>query len=109
MSLGGTAVDFSAAASFRLKRAIGKPSPLDIDVLPWNSISGKYYQKQEGKHTTFIERSTYRIDSPGEIEGISALGWVAHQPKIKKRIQPNMITKKVKTPIEKTEVQAVSK
>jgi hypothetical protein len=75
LSLGGTAVDQSAAASFKIRPTEGHAKALKIGVDPWGVLSGKFYQK----NGTYIETTTNRIDSPGEIKGISALGWIANQ------------------------------
>lgn len=75
MSLGATAVDQSAAASFRITQSEGKPGLLKIGVEPWNILSSKFYHKKG----TYIESTQSRIDSTGEIQGISALGWIANQ------------------------------
>jgi len=75
LSLGGTAVDQSAAASFKIRPTEGKAKTLKIGVDPWGVLSGKFYNKKG----VYIESTTNRIDSPGEIKGISALGWIAKQ------------------------------
>jgi hypothetical protein len=75
LSLGGTAVDQSAAASFKIRPTDGQAKQLKIGVDPWGVLSGKFY-KSKG---TYIESTSNRIDSSGEIKGISALGWIANQ------------------------------
>ena len=75
LSLGATAVDQSAAASFRIRQAEGQAKPLKIPVNPWGMLSSKFY-KRDG---TYIESTGSRIDSSGEVKGISALGWIANQ------------------------------
>lgn len=86
MSFGGTTVDQSAGASFKIKPASGKARELNPglsrNIDPWGSISHKFYTppkktKDRKKPPVYVEKTTYRIDSPGEIKGISSLGWVA--------------------------------
>jgi hypothetical protein len=77
LSLGGTAVDQSAAASFKIRPTEGHAKALKIGVDPWGALSGKFYNNKG----TYIESTSNRIDSSGEIKGISALGWIASQRK----------------------------
>lgn len=81
LSLGGSAVDNSAAATFKIKKTAERPKPLNIRASNWNAIQNKFYMKND----RYIEQTTYRIDKPGEIKGISALGWIAKQKKITPR------------------------
>jgi len=92
LSLGGSAVDNSAAASFRIKEASGKARRLKINVDPWSMIKFKFYKKGN----TFIEKSSNRIDSTGELKGISALGWIANQQKAYLPMYKASATPKVK-------------
>ena len=98
LSLGGTAIDQSAAASFKIKPSEGNARPLKFPVDPWGSINSKFYKKKG----VYIETTSNRIDTSGEIRGISALGWIAsrqrqykpitipRQPKQTKiRVQPS--------------------
>lgn len=94
MSLGATAVDQSAAASFKIRPTTGHAQPLKTPVNPWDTLSGKFYQKKG----TYIEHTQHRIDSPGEIQGISALGWIAKQNRLYRDIQrPQQAIKNVRT------------
>ena len=78
LSLGGSAVDNSAAASFKIKPMSNKKArPLKIQVSDWNMLDYKFYKKGN----TYIEGTNNRIDSQGEIMGISAKGWLANQKK----------------------------
>jgi hypothetical protein len=73
LSLGGSAVDGSAAASFKIREDDGRARRLPFSVSDWGAISGKFYNK----NGVYIESTGNRIDSSGEIAGISALGWLA--------------------------------
>jgi hypothetical protein len=77
LSLGGTAIDQSAAASFKIRPTDGIAKPLKFPVDPWGSISNKFYKK----NGVYIESTSNRIDTSGEIKGISALGWIASRQK----------------------------
>ena len=83
LSLGGTAIDQSAAASFKIRPSEGNARPLKIPVDPWGSISSKFYKKGN----IYIENTGSRIDTTGEIKGISALGWIASRQREFKPIQ----------------------
>lgn len=76
LSLGASAVDNSAAATFKIKPASDKKArPLKIAVTNWGSISNQFYKKGN----RYIEKTTHRINTPGEIQGISAKGWIAQR------------------------------
>jgi hypothetical protein len=71
LSLGGSAVDNSAAATFKIRRASGKKAkPLKLRTVPWGFISHKFDVRPGD---VFVEPSLYRIDTSGEVRGISAL------------------------------------
>ena len=77
LALGATAVNETAAASFKIVPTEGKPKKLGFGVDSWGNLSGNFYMKGN----TFIERTPYRINTSGEIKGISALGWLASRQK----------------------------
>jgi len=77
---GASIVGKTEKATFVLKRATQQPGKLPAGVDPWFKVKEQYYEKEPG---VFIEKIGFRIDEPGEIRGISALGWVA--PKNKRR------------------------
>lgn len=82
LSLGGTVVNESASATFYINES-GKPvsdKGLSISVDPWSSISGMFYTR-DNKH---IESTSYRINTQGEINQISARGWLAERRKMEK-------------------------
>jgi len=79
---GFDAVDNSAAASYRLK-ANPKEQKL-ANYFSLNSIMGKskFRKKKEGDFIIHIEkRGKGRIDTPGEVAGISAKGWASQRLK----------------------------
>ena len=51
-------------------------SPL-IDLKPFDDISHKFYLKDD----ILIEKPKHRIDTKGEVKGVSALGWYAEKSK----------------------------
>jgi hypothetical protein len=77
LSLGGTATDRSAARTFKIEKTSSKPKKLSIEVTPWNFIQLKFVKKDD----RFIEQNFAAIDTLEEVEGISALGWVAERRK----------------------------
>lgn len=81
---GGSKVRKSEKATFVLKRAAQKPGKLPPGVDPWYEISEQFYEKEPG---IFIEKTSFRIDTPGEIRGISMRGWIAPKKGKKTRIK----------------------
>jgi hypothetical protein len=75
LALGATAVNETAAASFKIVPTEGKPKKIGFGVDSWTTLSGNFYMKGN----TFIEKTPYRINTQGEIKGISALGWLAQR------------------------------
>jgi hypothetical protein len=70
MALGGEITDTTRAVSFRLKKTKGTPYRSDRYVKPFSERQHKFVRKGE----TIIEKPEYRMDTKGELEGISALG-----------------------------------
>lgn len=87
LSVGSSATDNSSAASFKIKETNRKPQPLKLNIARWPSNQPKFYKKGN----IFIEKTGFRIDTPGEIKGISALGWIAEQ---RRKQAPRRKTKK---------------
>jgi hypothetical protein len=75
LALGANAVDYSHEASFQIKPTRQFAQPLKIDVTPFGRIQNKFYLKDD----TYIEKTDYRIDTPGEVKGISARGWYSQK------------------------------
>ena len=107
---GGYLTDESVARSFKVKPVGGKIQPLGLPIPSWRLLSGKFYKKDN----RMIEKTDYAIDSPGELEGITAKGILAsmertskkarkviRQPKIRKARQVRVKTEHVK-PIKKS-------
>ena len=77
LRLGGTVVDRSASRSFKITPTSGKPGRPSINTGFWPMLSYKFRGGKKGK--PFVERTSFAIDSPGEINEISARGWLAQQ------------------------------
>ena len=86
-SLGAYLVDQSAAASFKIKPISVKAKPLKLDIDPWSFNKNKFYTKGN----IYIEKTAHRIDTQGELEGITAQGILTRMQKTQK---PITITKK---------------
>lgn len=84
-SLGLRAVDESAAQSFKIVKAKKKATPKGDPY--WDLFSHKVRQKVvrkiSGKRTftnrIFVEKRPFAIDTFGELQGITAKGWVAQR------------------------------
>lgn len=75
MSLGAEITDTGSAVSFRLRRAKEKPSKLSKPVKDYTQRSYKFTKKND----VFIEKPSYRMDTPGELQEVSALGQQARR------------------------------
>jgi len=83
LSLGGAAVDSSAAATFKIVPT-GSPAKNPIFKLaPFGNIQHKFYMKENKE---IIEKRSFRMDTEGEIKNISALGWYAERIAKKKAV-----------------------
>ena len=71
------ALDNSAAASGRVVPVDAMAQEPRINLIPFESLQHKFYKKGD----VFIEKTKHRIDTPGEVKGISALGWYADKVK----------------------------
>jgi hypothetical protein len=89
LTLMGLALDNSAAQTGNIKPA-GKIAREPSIMLSgnWTAIEHKFIQKN---NNTFVERRGNAIDTAGEIEGISALGWFKRQPRNIKRIKTKAV------------------
>jgi hypothetical protein len=92
MGFGATIVDNSAAASFKIKPTNKKPGKPSIDIMSWGMLRNLFYKR----NNTFIERTTHRISTPGEIREISARGWIAEKRKLRPRPMRIIEPKKMK-------------
>jgi len=79
MAYGAHLTEHSAKASFRLIPSDRKPQRLSSRIPSWLLMGDQYYNRDN----LFVEYSTHRINTPGEINQISRLGWNA--PRKKKR------------------------
>jgi len=57
----------------------------------------RFLPKTYRKDSSYIEKTAHRIDTPGEIKGITAKGWVAKRRKswLKKIVKPKRRDKKM--------------
>lgn len=87
LSFGATIIDNSAARTFKIVKTTGKPKQPIINIDPWNFLQMKFIKKGD----RYIEQDFAAIDSPGEIEGISALGWMAERHKASRIAKPRTV------------------
>lgn len=80
LALGGTVVNETTSATFKLQPVKKKPSPIDLDIQNWDLISGFFNQKDKNK---FIEKNRFRINTVGEFQGITVKGWLARRRRSK--------------------------
>lgn len=80
LSVGADYVGKHASATFKLVPVDGKPVALKKKVESFYNVAYQYDEKPDGR---MVEKNTYRINSPGEINEISRLGWSAPHSKHK--------------------------
>ena len=92
LNMGADIVDNSAAASFRIKKS-KQPIASNIDD-PFFILGHKFRspaRKSKLPPKQFIEKTGFRIDSPGELKGITAKGLIASRRKAaQKRFNNNL-------------------
>jgi len=71
LSVGGLLVDRSTARSFVIRRA-RKRVEREPDGLLWDILSGKF--RKGKKKGVYVEKTAFAIDSPEELQGITAKG-----------------------------------
>ena len=92
-SLRGMLLDNTAAASGKIVPVNAMAQEPLIDLKPFEDIQHKFYMKDD----VLIEKRKHRIDTKGEVKGISALGWYSEKTKKAiKRKQTIRKTRKVK-------------
>ena len=99
LSLGGMAIDNSAAATFEIKPTNAMAQESLIKLKPFDKFQDKFYMKD----SKYIEKRENRIDTKGEVKGISALGWYAEKtakiakkkPVVARRPRERMVGKPV--------------
>ncbi len=90
LALGGDLIDGSASAQFKLREAKGKPVKPEFTSSPFSFRAAKFRNPiRKGKKiadpNTFIEKTAFRIDSPGELKQITAEGLLAIRRKKSKQ------------------------
>jgi len=78
LALGADIVGNTPKATFKVIPSESKPGALNKRVPSWESVAYQYKKKDDD---TWIELPTYRINSPGELEGITMKGIEAHRRK----------------------------
>jgi hypothetical protein len=81
-NFGAEVVDNSAAATFKIKKSKGKAKIKDDFLDPF--LKNKFREPKSKKKDKFIEKNTYRIDTAGELRGITAKGLLAQRVNRKK-------------------------
>lgn len=76
LSKGARAVDTGAAASFRLKKSA---LPVSRQIDTFFSRNQSKYRSSKKLKDVYVERSRYRIDSPGELRQITMKGIMAQR------------------------------
>lgn len=80
LALGGAATDNSAAATFKIVPSTGKRGRKVGGVgFPVGGFNQRKFSSRGDDR--FIEKTAHRIDTRGEVRGISAKGWMANQMK----------------------------
>jgi hypothetical protein len=72
LSIGAEFTDTTPAASFEIRKAKGKAQGPEINT--WDAISGKFRPRRTKKALVLVEKAKHRIDSIGELEGITFKG-----------------------------------
>jgi len=89
-NLGMAIVDNSQAATFKIKKTEGSPKQPSI-LIPMTNPN-KFYERGDKN----IERRTHRIDSLGELQQITARGWLSQQQKSLQSVNKKQTNKKLK-------------
>lgn len=74
-------LDNSAAASGKIVPTNKMAQQPVIELTHYSELEHKFYIKEVKGKKVHIEKNTYRIDTKGEVKGISALGWYAEKSK----------------------------
>ena len=75
LSFGAEIVDNTEAASFTIKKSGLKAKPLRLSLPMFDQMKFRHRKKDN----FFVEKNTYRIDTMGEIHGISAKAWAVNR------------------------------
>lgn len=87
-SLGARAVDQTAAASFKLEKTDKLVRSRKMDRY-FTQNKRKYRKsRKKGAKNVFVEKSGSRIDTAGELMGISAKGWSTQRKRKTKKRTP---------------------
>lgn len=103
LDFGSNVVDSTLSADFKLKKAKGKPKPLDYKVPQgyWSQSFPKFrqFRQKKGKKIElkdrFIERSPYRLDTRREVNQINVAKYlksIKKPKKVKKSVGIGLLT-----------------
>jgi hypothetical protein len=79
-NLGASVTDNTSAATFKLE----KSGMTDLPETFKNQFLKQKFSEKNGK---YIEKNKHRIDTPGEIQGITVKGWLAQKTSIFKLVE----------------------
>ena len=77
LSFGARAVEGSSAATFSIRSAGKRVRSKSKGTNYFLKAQGRFRSKKGGGKNTFVEKSKYRINTAGELTGITAKGWAA--------------------------------
>ena len=101
--LGSYIIDESTARSYKLIPVKGKPQKMKYD------ITGRQHKFYKGKKGENIEKTTFAIDSKGELEGITAKGILASMNRQYRRKQPSRRTMRQSQPVVMRDIEKLFK
>ena len=87
LSIGSQSVDETVSRTFKLMPSHQPAKPLGYKG--WNYRSQKFRPPKHGTPGTYVEKTTFAIDTPGEFQGITVKGWLASRQK-QKLLSPNI-------------------
>jgi len=82
LSFGSRAVERTTAATFSLRRAGQVKAQKKQDIF-FSLARERLRSKKGGSPLTFVEKNKYRINTAGELSGITVKGWLAKRRKAK--------------------------
>lgn len=85
LGIGAKAVDETVSRNFIIKKSKRPARPVSEFSGYWNQLQHKYRPPKKRVSGSYIEKSTFAIDSQGEHEGITVEGWKAARNKRKRK------------------------
>jgi len=74
LGFGANYVENTPAATFKIQRSFDRPRPSRNTALDKFKLKTQFRTKKDKSDTLFIEKRKFRINTPGEIQGISKKG-----------------------------------